>query len=213
MPTSGARRRRIARSMQRAQFFPEVQRGAWQPGPAEGGPQHTQNGPPSVASRKYEPSSAIPSLGAPLGSPPPEHHPYLVQRDATPKVGASAVVAHSRCTAGRAAPSRVRVVRTAGAGSSTHAGCASACSASGVARHRRAARDASKRRVVLQPVSRRLCVTGRACCAREGRSSIAPRVALHEELALRGQPWLVIGYCVPRRLAPRRSRRRIRGSG
>ena len=30
-------------------------------------------------------------LRAPLGSPPPGHHPYLVQRDATPKVGASAV--------------------------------------------------------------------------------------------------------------------------
>ena len=30
-------------------------------------------------------------LGAPLGSPPPEHRPYLVQRDATPKDGASAV--------------------------------------------------------------------------------------------------------------------------
>lgn len=26
-------------------------------------------------------------LGVPLGSPPPEHYPYLVQRDATPKVG------------------------------------------------------------------------------------------------------------------------------
>ena len=54
-------------------------------------PQHTQNGPPSVAGRKREPSSAIPSPGAPLGSPTPAHHPYLVQRDATPKVGASPV--------------------------------------------------------------------------------------------------------------------------
>ena len=26
-------------------------------------------------------------LGSPLGSPPPEHQPYLVQRDATPRVG------------------------------------------------------------------------------------------------------------------------------
>jgi hypothetical protein len=35
--------------------------------------------------------------GSPLGSPPPEHHPYLVQRDATLKVGASRrVVAHCR---------------------------------------------------------------------------------------------------------------------
>ena len=90
----------------------EVQRDAWQPRPAKGGPQHTQNGPPSVASRKDEPSSAIPSLGAPLGSPPPEHHPYLVQRDATPKVGASAVSWRIAVgTAGGAAPSRVRVVR------------------------------------------------------------------------------------------------------
>jgi hypothetical protein len=36
-----------------------------------------------------EPSSVIPSLGAPLGSPPPEHHPFLLQRDATPRVGAA----------------------------------------------------------------------------------------------------------------------------
>ena len=28
-------------------------------------------------------------LGSPLGSPPPEHYPCLVQRDATPKVGAA----------------------------------------------------------------------------------------------------------------------------
>ena len=30
------------------------------------------------------------------GSPPPEHHPYLVQRDAMPKVGPPRVVAHCR---------------------------------------------------------------------------------------------------------------------
>jgi hypothetical protein len=35
-------------------------------------------------------------LGPPLGSPPPEHHPYLVQHDATPKVGPPRVVAHCR---------------------------------------------------------------------------------------------------------------------
>ena len=55
------------------------------------GPKHTQNGPPSVASRKYEPSSAIPSWGRLSDPLPLEHHPYLVQRDATPKVGANAV--------------------------------------------------------------------------------------------------------------------------
>ena len=35
-------------------------------------------------------------LGPPRGSPPPEHHPYLVQRDATPKVGPPRVVARCR---------------------------------------------------------------------------------------------------------------------
>jgi hypothetical protein len=42
---------------------------------------HTQNGPPSVASRKYE-LRCDTQPGAPLGSPPPEHGPCLVQRDA-----------------------------------------------------------------------------------------------------------------------------------
>ena len=35
-------------------------------------------------------------LGPPRGSPPPEHHPYLVQRDAMPKVWPPRVVAHCR---------------------------------------------------------------------------------------------------------------------
>jgi ATP-dependent DNA helicase UvrD/PcrA len=45
----------------RGATVPAIQRGGARPEPAEGGPPHTQNGPPSVASRKYEPSSAIPS--------------------------------------------------------------------------------------------------------------------------------------------------------
>jgi hypothetical protein len=44
--------------------------------PAEGGP-NTQNGPPSVAAANTNLPGRYPA-GAPLGSPPPEHHPYLV---------------------------------------------------------------------------------------------------------------------------------------
>jgi hypothetical protein len=60
--------------------------------------QQTQNGPPSVASRKYDPPVRCPAR-VPLGSPPPGHHPYLVQRDAMPKVGE--VAASWRVAVGR----------------------------------------------------------------------------------------------------------------
>jgi hypothetical protein len=91
-----------------ATVLPEIQRGASQPEPTEGWAQDTQNGPPSVASRNYG-FQRDAQLGSPLGSPPPEHHPYLVQRDARPGLGKPRVVAHCRWP-GRAAPSRVRVV-------------------------------------------------------------------------------------------------------
>jgi hypothetical protein len=63
-------------------------------------------------------------LGAPLGSPPPEHYPYLVQRDATPKVGASPV--SWRIAVGKAgrggALTRSGRARTAAAGPFPHPG-------------------------------------------------------------------------------------------
>jgi hypothetical protein len=75
------------------------------------GPTHTQNGPPSVASRKYEPPVRCPAR-APLGSPPPGHHPYLVQRDAMPKVGeAPCRGALPLASSRRGGPSHLRVVR------------------------------------------------------------------------------------------------------
>ena len=89
MPTPTASRR-IARSVQRAQFFPRDPARRFAAGACGTWASHTQNGPPSVASRKYEPPVRCPA-GAPLGSPPPGHHPYLVQRDALPKVGGNAV--------------------------------------------------------------------------------------------------------------------------
>jgi hypothetical protein len=112
--------------------FPEVQRGASQPRSCGRWALHTQNGPPSVASRKYDLQGGTQPgrLSAPL---PLSITPNLVQRDAMPKVGASAV--SWRIAVGQPdAASRVRSCAYSGAGSSTHAGCArahaSACSAS-----------------------------------------------------------------------------------
>ena len=65
---------------------PQIQRGASQLERAEGGPnrRRTARRPWRAASTNLQCDA---QLGAPLGSPPPGHHPYLVQRDATPKVG------------------------------------------------------------------------------------------------------------------------------
>jgi hypothetical protein len=76
----------------------------------KGGPQDTQNGPPSVASRKYGPSSAMPSYGRLSDPLPLSITPYLVQRDATPRVG-QAPCRGALPLARPGGPSRVRVVR------------------------------------------------------------------------------------------------------
>jgi hypothetical protein len=64
--------------------------------------QHTQNGPPSVASRKYEPPVRCPAR-APLGSPPPGHHPSSFNATRCPRLGKRRVVARCRWQAPDAA--------------------------------------------------------------------------------------------------------------
>jgi hypothetical protein len=83
--------RREAHSLQREQSFPSSRArrfaagacGRWASTHAE---RRAIRGEPQVRTFQCDTQ-----LGAPLGSPPPGHPPYLVQRDATPKVGASPV--------------------------------------------------------------------------------------------------------------------------
>jgi hypothetical protein len=65
----------------------ETRRGASQPEPTEGWASRHAERPAIRGEPQIRTFQRDVQLGSPVGSPPPEHQPYLVQRDATPRVG------------------------------------------------------------------------------------------------------------------------------
>ena len=73
--------------------------------------QHTQNGPPSVASRKYEPPVRYPAGGASRNPLPLSITPTSSNATRRPRLGQAPSWRIAVGNAARAAPSRVRVMR------------------------------------------------------------------------------------------------------
>ena len=65
----------------------QTRHGASQPEPTEGWASRHAERPAIRGEPQLRTFQRDVQLGSPVGSPPPEHQPYLVQRDATPRVG------------------------------------------------------------------------------------------------------------------------------